>query len=193
MRGKISDQDLTDYALNELQPEERLYVESILAVSEECRHDVYQMIDISQMLEDGFEAEDRKANTLLTGDQRTSVLRVRYSRAVWYKVAAVLVAAASVAFSITRNDFQQMRAPARTMAVVSKHAAKVMADAVVSPESAEFKNPFQSLRALAEDSATPATDVLNWLQTEVMPPSPMVCTPPTLFETAQLGRGEVNQ
>ncbi len=42
MRGKISDQDLTDYALNELQPESGSIVESMLAVSEECRHDIYR-------------------------------------------------------------------------------------------------------------------------------------------------------
>jgi anti-sigma factor RsiW len=193
MRGKISDQDLSDYAMNELQPEERLYIESILAVSEECRHDVYQMIEISQLLEEGFEAEDEKAHARLTGDQRESVLRVRYNPAPWYKIAAVLVAAASVAFTVTRTEFQQMGAPARKMAVVSKHAAQVVAEAVVSPENVEFKNPLESLRALAGDSATPAVEALKWLQTEVMPPLPMVCTPPTLFETAQLGGREVNQ
>lgn len=189
MRGKISDQDLTDYAMNELQPEERLYIESILAVSEECRQDVYQMIEISQMLEEGFEAEDGRSHTRLTGEQRESVLRVRYNPVLWYKIAAVLVAAASMAFTVTRTEFQQMGG--RKMAVVSKHAAQVVAEAVVSPESVEFKNPLESLRELAGDSAMP---VLNWLQTEVMPPAPMVCTPPTLFETPQLGgRAELNQ
>ena len=58
MRSEISDQDLTDYALNELGPEERLYVESMLAVSEECRNDVYEMIDMAMLLEKGFERED---------------------------------------------------------------------------------------------------------------------------------------
>ncbi len=55
MRGKITDQDLTDYALNELPPNERLYVESMLGVSEECRGDVYQMLDLGEMLKEGFE------------------------------------------------------------------------------------------------------------------------------------------
>ena len=55
MRGKISDQDLTDYALDELDPHERLYVESMLAVSEECRADVYDLIEYGQMIEEGFE------------------------------------------------------------------------------------------------------------------------------------------
>ena len=34
MRGKLTEQDLTNYALNELPPDERLYAESILGVSE---------------------------------------------------------------------------------------------------------------------------------------------------------------
>ena len=59
MRGKLSDQDLTNYALNELEARERLYVESMLAVSVECRDDVYQMIDVAQMLEEGFEREEK--------------------------------------------------------------------------------------------------------------------------------------
>ena len=56
MRGKITDQDLTNYALNDgLEPSERLYVESMLAVSEECRNDVYQMIDVATLLEKSFD------------------------------------------------------------------------------------------------------------------------------------------
>jgi anti-sigma factor RsiW len=181
MRGRISDQDLTDYALNELQPEERLYLESILAVSEECRHDVYQMIELSQMLEEGFEKEEARQQALLTGDQRADLLRVRRAGyAFWQKIAAVLVASASLGFTISHTELGRMEAPARHVAQASKHAARVMVDAVASSEMIE-----ESLRALAEDSS-------NWLQTEVITPSPMVCTPPTLFETAQLGRGEVN-
>ena len=74
MRGKISDQDLTDYALNELPPEERLYVESMFAVSEECRHDVYEMIELTQLMEEGFERESSKVPTLLTQEQREKLL-----------------------------------------------------------------------------------------------------------------------
>ena len=46
MRGKLSEQDLTNYALNEgLDPRERLYVESMLGASEPCRDDVYKMLE----------------------------------------------------------------------------------------------------------------------------------------------------
>ena len=55
MRGKVSDQDLTDYALNELPPNERLYVESMLGVSEECRNDVYAMLEMGEMLKELLE------------------------------------------------------------------------------------------------------------------------------------------
>ena len=196
MRGKISDQDLTDYALNELQPEDRLYVESMFAVSEECRHDVYQMIELSQLLEQGFEEEDAKAHPLLTGSQRQRVLQARrgHGHSASQKIAAVLVAAACVAFTITRTEFAEMELPARQMAVASKQAAHLVADAVSSTDSAEFKGRFETLRAaFTEDSAAP-TDVLSWLQTEVIPPTPMVCTPPTIFETAHLtGRSEPTQ
>ena len=64
MRGKVSDQDLTNYALNELSAEDRLYVESMLGISEECRHDVYQMLDLGEMLKEGFEGNEDAAALL---------------------------------------------------------------------------------------------------------------------------------
>lgn len=189
MRGKISDQDLTDYALNELQPEERLYVESMLGVSEECRHDVYQMIELSQLLEEGFEKEEsRHQHTCLTGGQRAELLRGRSSTyPFWQKTAAVLIGAASVGFTLAHTEVGTMEAPARQVAEASKHAAMVVADAVGSSDMVEIKNAFQSLRAMAGDSS-------ELLQADVITTSPMICTPPTLFETAQLtGRADMGQ
>ena len=74
MRGKVSDQDLTDYALNELPPNERLYVESMLGISEECRNDVYRTLDLSEMLKEGLELEEDPTFTL-DAEQRNRVLR----------------------------------------------------------------------------------------------------------------------
>ena len=79
MRGKLSDQDLTNYALNELESRERLYVESMLAVSVECRDDVYQTIDVAQMLEEGFERETVQVTAALTPQQRLALLTLRVS------------------------------------------------------------------------------------------------------------------
>ena len=75
MRGKITDQDLTNYALNDgLEPSERLYVESMLAISEECRQDIYRNIEMSQMLETGFERLHGAA-PMLTAEQREAQRR----------------------------------------------------------------------------------------------------------------------
>lgn len=106
MRGKVSDQDLTDYALNELPPNERLYVESMLGVSEECRDDVYRMMDLGEMLKEGLELEEDP--TLILDDaQRNRVLDVP----VWTwsgvirRVAAVALLGAGITFGVTRPAF----------------------------------------------------------------------------------------
>jgi hypothetical protein len=103
MRGKVSDQDLTDYALNELAPDERLYVESMLAVSEECREDVYRMLDLGEMLKEGLEMEEDPTFTL-DESQRNKVLSVpSWTWAgVTRRVAAITLLASGVAFGITR-------------------------------------------------------------------------------------------
>jgi len=188
MRGKISDQDLTDYALNELQPEERLYVESMLGVSEECRQDVYQMIELSQLLEEGFEKDATRPQPMLTRGQREDLLRVRSNiYPFWQKTAAVLVGAASLAFTLSQTEIGTMQAPARQVAEASKQAALAVADAVGSSDMLEIKNAFQSLRAMAGDSSS------ELLPGDAMTPSPMICTPPTLFETAQLTGRDMGQ
>lgn len=116
MRGKVSDQDLTDYAMNELPPDERLYVESMLGVSEECRADVYQMLDLGEMLKEGFEADERLdesgAELLLNEEQRAKVLTVpRWNfRGFFRQAAAVALLAAGTAFALTRQGFWQDRA-----------------------------------------------------------------------------------
>jgi len=109
MRGKITDQDLTDYALNELPPSERLYVESMLGVSEECRGDVYQMLDLGEMLKEGFEADERKdevgAELLLNEAQRAQVLDVpRWNLMHFFRqAAAVALLAAGTAYLVSHQ------------------------------------------------------------------------------------------
>src|SRR6187401_2802982 len=104
MRGKVTDQDLTNYALNELSPEERLYVESMLAVSEECRHDVYQMLEVGEMLKEGFEESEYGADLLLNDEQREKVLEVpRFQWAgLFQRAAAIALLAAGTAYTMTR-------------------------------------------------------------------------------------------
>lgn len=109
MRGKVTDQDLTDYALNALSADERLYVESMLAVSEECRHDVYQMLEVSEMLREGFEEQEEGASLLLDEAQREKVLSVpRWQwRGFIQRAAAVALLAAGTAYAVKNRDLWQ--------------------------------------------------------------------------------------
>jgi hypothetical protein len=186
MRGRISDQDLTDYALNELQPEERLYIESILAVSEECRNDIYEMIEMSQLLEEGFEREEAKLPAMLTGEQRSMLLSEPRGSNPFQKAAAVLGLAACTAFAITQPGLWNVEEHAGTMANVSTQMTKMVAQAV-GPDSAEFNTSFATLRSFAEDSR-------NWLPSEVSSDALTICTPPSWLEQAQMTAfSEVNQ
>jgi anti-sigma factor RsiW len=153
VRGKISDQDLADYALNELGPEERLYVESMLAVSEECRNDVYEMIDTAMMLEEGFEREDGVTSLALTTAQRQSLLNVHVPNRIWQRSAAVLAAAAAVAFAFVSKDAWIPKMPTSQVARASSQMSSFVAQAVSSAESEDFLSQLASIRKLTEDSA----------------------------------------
>jgi anti-sigma factor RsiW len=104
VKGKLTQQDLTDYALNELSPNERLYVESLLAVSEEYRNDIYEMIDAALMLEEGFEIEEEKMPALLTDGQRQRVLEVELPNRFFQRAAVLLSAAAAIALALFNHD-----------------------------------------------------------------------------------------
>jgi anti-sigma factor RsiW len=176
MRGKISDQDLTDYALDELDPHERLYVESMLAVSEECRADVYDLIEIGQMIDEGFDREGGKIESIaLTDEQRARLLTVRTNPfAIARTAAAVAAAAASVAFAIVHPAFLPDRGTAVHVAQVSRGVAQVVTHAVAPANGAGMLASFDSLRAVIEDSskwipeAAPATPA-EWLDIDAAP------------------------
>jgi anti-sigma factor RsiW len=129
MKTKIPEQYLTDYALNELAPEDRIYVESLLGASEEAREDVYQMIDLAMSLDQGFEREDARAPEGLTAEQRERLLDVRLPNVFLRRAAVVLAAAASVALAVVQQDswmprvqFSQPTAAAGTTGPNGMHA-----------------------------------------------------------------------
>lgn len=184
MRSKISDQDLTDYALDELAPEERLYVESMLAVSEECRNDVYEMIDVAMMLEDGFEREDRKlaVDFELTGSQRADLLNVRMPNYFLRRTAAVLAAAAAVAVAFVTKDQWMPKGPATEMAArYTNQVTTYVAQAVSAAEGEDFVNQLATFRKLTEEPG-------KWLPTQP-PGGAAVFGPPYSFgvETSRAG------
>jgi hypothetical protein len=148
VRSQISDQDLTDYALNELDPTQRLYVESMLAVSEECRNDVYEMIDVAMLIEQGFEREEAKLSEALRPEQRAALLSPRVqTRQYFQRIAAVLAAAAAVAFAVTHPELWQMQAGGAKVAKVSTYVA----DAMTVSEGTDFSNLLANWKQLADD------------------------------------------
>lgn len=176
MRGKVTDQDLTDYAMNELPPNERLYVESMLGISEECRADVYQMLDLGEMMKEGFEAIERKdeagADLLLNEEQRAKVLAVpRWNVMGFFRqAAAITLLAAGTAYAVTRPGFWQ-----KADRMVEDGVQKI--DTLVAevkekglPRSAqEFTERMKSFSISTEGSEWPFGEMVL---------TPAVCTPP---------------
>jgi anti-sigma factor RsiW len=194
MRAHISEQDLTDYALNELDPHQRIYIESMLAVSEECRNDVYRMIDMAQLLEEGFEREAvfaERQDLHLKSEQRADLTRPHHrGHYIFRDMLSALGLAACVAFCLVHfNDeqFSGARTAAKNVATsVPSKVASVM-KASVSDQAVESSidlgKMLESLRELAAESSTKIMDA----STDMLPESPEICTPPTrVMESTQL-------
>ena len=189
MRGKISDQDLTDYALNELSPTDRLYLESMLAVSEECREDIYKTIDLAQMLEEGFDRDTvaaQRQELTLRPEQREKLVQPHFiKRYLIRDIVSALGVAACVTFVAVKLegvDFSGAQKAAGRMAQASTKAADVMTAAVQSPETIDLAKSLEALRSLAEEGAK-----LVPVSADLLPEPPTICTPPTLImESAQL-------
>ncbi|MHA3774054.1 hypothetical protein ACXR0O_21205 [Verrucomicrobiota bacterium sgz303538] len=183
MRGNLTDQDLTNYALNELDPHQRLYVESMLAVSVECRNDVYEMLDVAQMLEEGFN-QDVTGVATLTSEQRARLTRPRRRRAalaIINKAAASFALAACVAFAIVNphlwNDNDGARKVAEVSSRVSDAVTQVVAPVTEDVDIASYVN----LESFAEDTS-------DWMQaaSDALPQPSEVCTPPSWLDSADL-------
>ena len=174
MRSKISDQDLTDYALDALDPNERLYVESMLAVSEECRNDVYEMIDMAMMLEEGFEREDNKVSTLmLTGEQREQLLTAAPQRHFFRRASVVLAAAAAVALALVTKDQWMPRGSADRFTQVSTKMGNYVVQAVSAAEGEDFVSQLASFRKQLTEDPT------KWLPAQPPGGSAVFGTPST--------------
>jgi hypothetical protein len=185
MRGKITDQDLTNYALNDgLDPRERLYVESMLAVSEECRGDIYKCIELGQMLEKGFELEQDQAELpSLTEEQRETLFSARPRVTVTQfarKTAAALALAACAAFAIVHPQLWHA-ADGKSIAQVSSEVSRFVDDAWApqQPETDITSLVGPSIVEADEDTALiQASDPMP----DSMPQQATICTPPSLQE-----------
>ena len=174
MRGRLTDQDLTDYALNELPPDERLYVESMLGVSEECRNDVYQMLEISEMLKDGMESDDSDAPTL-SDEQRIKVLQVPawHWGGILQKAAAILLLSAGSAFIATRPGIWSKGGSAVDSLASAGQAVQGMVAGVQEKGFAHSLEEFRSrLEKLSGESGTEMQFAAQ----------PAICTPPVWID-----------
>jgi anti-sigma factor RsiW len=104
MKDRLRQVDITNYALNELEPRERMYVESIMLGCDSTRTDVLEMIEMAQLLEEGFEAELGAQEFTLDASRRGKVLGNVVAEGVWHHVwratAAAVTLAACLVFSV---------------------------------------------------------------------------------------------
>jgi hypothetical protein len=177
VRGKLSDQDLTDYALNELGPEERLYVESMLAVSEECREDVYKMIDLGLMIEESYDRVEGKTTLALTAEQRMKLLDVHLPNRFLQRSSAALAAAAAIALAFITKDAWLPKGP--TMQRITQ-ASSYIPEYVqaVSAEGEDFVSQLSSFRKFTEEPG-------KWLPSQA-PAGANVFGPPSSLMNSEI-------
>jgi hypothetical protein len=178
MRGKITDQDLTNYALNDgLEPSERLYVESMLAISEECRQDIYRNIELSQMLETGFERLHGDAAPTLTDEQHFALMHPparRFGRETLHRAAAVLAMAACAALALANPNLWRMENHRRSLAQMSTQVTQMMSDSITAGSDSGI-SPLVTMPTLGE-----SVDSLLQTTIDAMAQPSAICTPPTL-------------
>jgi anti-sigma factor RsiW len=153
MKAKVSEQDLTDYALNELGPEERIYVETVLAGSEESREDVYAMIDLAMMLDAGFEKVECREPAVLTAEQRRSLMNLRGPNIFLRNSIVALAAAACVTFALISRDawMPQFHMPRATTTAASGASGKTGMQTSVTSQEPDFVSQILQVRQLTED------------------------------------------
>jgi anti-sigma factor RsiW len=172
MRGRLTEQDLTDYALNELPPDERIYVESMLGLSEECRNDVYQMLELSETLKESMQRTDEFESLALSDEQRSKVLTVPVWnwRGTLQKAAAILLLASGTAFIATRPGvWQNSGVAVDNLASAGQAVQEMVADA----QELGFARSVEEFRSRLENISGQTAET-EWQFAS----QPAVCTPP---------------
>lgn len=178
MRGRLTEQKLTDYALNELPPDQRRYAETVLAVSEECRNDVYEMADLAEMLKEGFEAEADAQKLELNAEQRAKLLDVPgwHWGGLLQKVAAVLLLSVGTAFLVSRPGFRET-SEASVERLAS--AGPVVHRVVTGLQEKGLARTAEEFRDRLEAAAATPLSVAEWQ----FAAQPAVCTPPAWVDS----------
>ena len=147
MKHRLSQQDITDYALNELSPSDRLYVESMMLSSEALRNDASEMMEMARSLEQGFRADFSALEFSLDAGRRSKIVQ-HIPSSTWQsagKLAAAFAAlAACVAFSLaapviwTMAHRSEVSASKTVPAVSLKNSVSALSNGGGSPETGWF-------------------------------------------------------
>jgi hypothetical protein len=105
MSTRLRPVDITSYALNELEPRERLYVESMMLSCEDSRRDALDMLEVARLLEEGLRAEVDSIPMVLDAARREEIFSQSLHtegtwQHVWRASAAVVALASCVVFSV---------------------------------------------------------------------------------------------
>jgi hypothetical protein len=119
---RLTERDITDYALNELSPKERLYVESMMIGCDETRQEVCDFLELSKMLEEGFHSESELVPMQLDESRRKSVLAHRTDSkrlVVLRSLATIGSFAACITFAVSSPMLLKKSGAAAQLAMLS--------------------------------------------------------------------------
>ena len=109
---RLSEIDITNYVLNELEASERLFVESLMLGCNESRADALAMMETARLLEEGLDKELTGLDLGLDQIRRDKIFAYRSSGSAWRTVrdaAATFAAlAACVAFSVAAPSLSRL-------------------------------------------------------------------------------------
>jgi hypothetical protein len=108
---RLSEVDITNYVLNELEPSERLFVESLMLGCEESRADALAMMETVRLLEEGLDKEMGGVGLTLDQTRREKIFAYK-SGSVWQTLgnaaSTVTALAACVAFSLAAPSLSRL-------------------------------------------------------------------------------------
>lgn len=108
---RLSETDITNYVLNELEPSERLFVESLMLGCEGSRADALAMMEVARLLEEGMDRELANQQFELDPLRREKIFAYKAGsfRQTLANVASTFAAlAACVVFSVTAPSLSRI-------------------------------------------------------------------------------------
>jgi hypothetical protein len=108
---RLSEIDITNYVLNELEPSERLFVESLMLGCEKSREDALSMMEVARLLEEGMDRELDSEQIQLDPLRRETIFAYK-AGSLWQTLrntgATIAALAACVAFSVAAPSIARL-------------------------------------------------------------------------------------